>query len=123
MTLKVCLSATNTLMYPQGGHLWVFINWALGLRSCGCEVTWLDVVPTTLQLDQLVAKYEHLRKTLHPFGLDANLVVDFLSSEDLTDRLQESVSPASKALDLSIFLWTFATICPTGCLQIFAERL
>ena len=93
MPLKVCLSTAYTLLYPQGGHLWVFINWALGLRSWGCEVTWLDLVPTTLRLDELVTKYEHLRKTLHPFGLDANLVVDFLSSEDLTDRLHERAIP------------------------------
>jgi hypothetical protein len=94
MPLKVCLSTANTLMYPQGGHLWVFINWALGLRSCGCEVTWLDVAPTTLQIDELVAKYQDLRKTLHPFGLDANLIVDFSSSEDLTDRLHEVGLPS-----------------------------
>jgi hypothetical protein len=94
MPLKICLSTAYTFMYPQGGHLWVFINWALGLKSCGCEVTWLDVVPTTIQLDELVAKYEHLRKTLHPFGLDANLVVDFSSSEDLTDRLHEATLPS-----------------------------
>jgi hypothetical protein len=99
MPVKICLSTANTLTYPQGGHLWVFINWALGLKSCGCEVTWLDVVPTTLSLDELTAGYEHLRKTLRPFGLHANLVVDFLSSEDLTDRLQEAALPCFKNFD------------------------
>jgi hypothetical protein len=99
MALKVCLSTANTLTYPQGGHLWVFINWALGLRSCGCDVTWLDVVPTSLSFDQLTAKYHGLSKILRPFGLDANLVVDFLSRENLSDRLHESGLPNLKTFD------------------------
>jgi hypothetical protein len=39
----VCLCA-NTLYYPKGGgHLWVYLNWALGLRALGCQVVWLEV--------------------------------------------------------------------------------
>ena len=39
MSVTVCLSTKKTLSYPQGGgHLWVFLNWALGLRALGCEV-------------------------------------------------------------------------------------
>ncbi len=38
----VGLSA-NTLSYPQGGgHMWVYLNWALGLRALGCRVIWLE---------------------------------------------------------------------------------
>jgi hypothetical protein len=87
--LKVCLSTSQTVLYPQGGHLWVFINWALGLRSCGCEVTWLDIVPVSLSSGELLAKYKHLQKMLRPFKLDANLIVDFFSKEDLNERLNE----------------------------------
>ena len=40
--MKVCLFA-NTLSYPEGGgHLWVYLNWALGLRGVGCQVIWLE---------------------------------------------------------------------------------
>src|SRR5215207_2164226 len=93
MGTRVCLSTANTLIYPQGGHLWVFINWALGLRSCGCEITWLDVVPNTLTSRELRTKYEHLRTALHPFGLDANLAVDFLSNEEFSDRPHDANVP------------------------------
>ena len=89
MPLKVCLSTSQTVWYPQGGHLWVFINWALGLRSCGCEVTWLDIVPASLSSDELLAKYKYLQKMLSPFKLDANLIVDFFSKEELTRRVDE----------------------------------
>ena len=98
MPLKVCLSTTGTLLYPQGGHLWVYINWALGLRSCGCDVTWLDIVSPALSLDELSGRYEHLCKILRPFGLDAKVVVDFLSSEDLTDRLHQRAIPCIEGL-------------------------
>jgi hypothetical protein len=118
MSLKVCLSTAGTLMYPQGGHLWVFINWALGLRSCGCEVTWLDVAPTTLQIDELVAKYQDLRKTLHPFGLDANLIVDFSSSEDLTDRLHEVGLPSYSCHECDNAEHVYNFSCQITCLAI-----
>ena len=98
MPLKVCLSTANTVSYPQGGHLWVFINWALGLRSCGCEATWLDVVPTSFSLDDLSTKYKYLQQTLSPFKLDDNLVVDFLSEEKLWRHLDKLAFPCLDSL-------------------------
>jgi hypothetical protein len=39
----VCMAPLNTLAYPQGGgHLWVYLNWALSLRALGCRVLWLE---------------------------------------------------------------------------------
>src|SRR2546423_2250677 len=56
--MKVCLFA-NTLSYPEGGgHLWVYLNWALGLRSVGCQVIWLeDTTPSmpAREVQRLVA--------------------------------------------------------------------
>jgi hypothetical protein len=44
MSLHVCLYA-NTVTYPEaGGQFWVYLNWALGLRAVGAEVTWLEDV-------------------------------------------------------------------------------
>ena len=98
MSLKICLSTSNTLVYPQGGHLWVFINWALGLKSCGCDVTWLDVAPPSISTDDLLANLAVLRAALRPFALDTNLVVDFFSEEDSTRRLSEVGLPSLKSL-------------------------
>jgi len=42
MSLSVCIAA-DTLDYPTGGgHLWAYLNWALGLRSLGCDVIWME---------------------------------------------------------------------------------
>jgi hypothetical protein len=43
MSLTVCLAPAKTIDYPQGGgHLWVYLQWALGLRALGCRVIWLE---------------------------------------------------------------------------------
>src|SRR5213593_4887497 len=45
MSATVCLAPANTVGYPQGGgHLWVYLNWALALRAIGCRVVWLEGV-------------------------------------------------------------------------------
>ena len=123
MSLKVCLSTSKTLIYPQGGHLWVFINWALGLRSCGCDVTWLDVVPTSVTLQELRAKYNYLRTALNPFGLDDNLAVDFLSVEDLSDRLQNAALPGLKNFGPFDLLVDLRYDLPERLLELFRRRV
>jgi len=48
MSRTVCLAPANTVGYPQGGgHLWVYLNWALALRAAGCRVIWLEGVDDT----------------------------------------------------------------------------
>jgi hypothetical protein len=122
MSLKVCLSTANTLMYPQGGHLWVFINWALGLRACGCEVTWFDVVPTTLTSGELSAKYEQLCTALRPFGLDQNIAMDFLS-EGENDRLQRAAVPCLESFGPFDLLVDLRYNLPGHILSKFRRRV
>jgi len=43
MSITNCLAPANTIAYPNGGgHLWVYLQWALSLRALGCRVTWLE---------------------------------------------------------------------------------
>src|SRR5207244_5623391 len=45
MSVTVCLAPANTIGYPQGGgHLWVYLQWALGLRALGCRGIWREGV-------------------------------------------------------------------------------
>jgi hypothetical protein len=79
----ICLNA-NTIAYPTGGgHRWVYLNWALGLRSIGCRVVWLEgSVPAWG-----VAHTQHLVKTLkdqlRPYGLDDSLALYSFLDEPL----------------------------------------
>ena len=75
MSTAVCLCA-NTLYYPHGGgHFWVYLNWALGLRALGCRVVWLEVtnpsVPDHAQRDSAMA----LKNRLERYGLDDGLAL------------------------------------------------
>ena len=78
MPFRVCLSTANTLAYPQGGHLWLFLNWAGGLQACGCEVQWLDLLPADVTAEHAERMVAHLRASLRGFGLDGALVVEHL---------------------------------------------
>jgi len=45
VSITVCLAPANTVAYPNGGgHLWVYLHWALALRALGCRVVWLEAV-------------------------------------------------------------------------------
>ena len=57
MTQSICLAA-NTIRVPQmGGHFWVYLNWALGLRSLGYDIVWLEAVdPASESIPELTRK-------------------------------------------------------------------
>ena len=44
MGCTVCLWANTAHYQDGGGHFWVYMNWALGLRANGCRVLWLERV-------------------------------------------------------------------------------
>jgi hypothetical protein len=72
---SVCIAA-NAIAYPAGGgHLWVYLNWALGLRACGCRVIWLEVLHRTVPRAKAERRLRSLREKLAPFSLDADVVL------------------------------------------------
>lgn len=91
----------NTLHYPRGGgHRWVYINWALGLRACGLKIVWLEWVNENRPMEELRAFLESLKWHLHPYGLSESialcpygekplsrdLAATFINAEDATER-------------------------------------
>lgn len=69
MSITVCLAA-KTLYYPHGGgHLWVYLNWAMGLRSIGCDVIWLEGVDPLTPSHQVRSYVDALKSRLEPYGL------------------------------------------------------
>jgi hypothetical protein len=72
MTAVVCLGA-GALDYPGGkggGHTWVYLNWALGLRALGCRVIWLESVPARASADVTLERLTILRRCLEPYGFE-----------------------------------------------------
>lgn len=81
--MRVCLSY-YTLGYPQGGgHMWVFLNWALGLRALGCDVWLLEIVVPSDDMARMRANLDLLRARLAPFGLADSIAVMRQSGEPL----------------------------------------
>ncbi len=95
MKPTVCL-VTDTFAYPEGGgHRWVYLNWALGLRGAGAEVLWLEAIPTEMD-DQAVADCEAaLRMDLDAHGLGSSLVL-------YEERSPTALDALDRPLDLLI---------------------
>jgi hypothetical protein len=69
MSRAVCLVA-NTAPYPEGGgQMWVYLNWALGLRALGCQVVWLEAVIPDTPPDVLSGFVAALKNRLRRYGL------------------------------------------------------
>ena len=75
MSRDVCLLADTLGFMQGGGHFWVYLNWALGLRANGVRVHWLEPVPDGLGQRELHERVEVLRRRLHPYGLDQSIAV------------------------------------------------
>jgi hypothetical protein len=75
MSTTVCLSA-NTIGYPTGGgHFWVYLNWALGLRALGCRVIWLEAVKAKWPPQKVKSNILNLLSRLERYGLAGCLAV------------------------------------------------
>jgi len=80
--------AANTISYPRGGgHLWVYLNWALGLQALGCRVVWLEIVSPivspTPPRDDVPALVAQLRQRLEQHGLRDGLALGSTTGQDL----------------------------------------
>ena len=76
----VCLYA-RTLYYPQGGgHLWVYLNWALGLCALGCQVIWLEEGHPSTPAPELQEYVDKLKSRLERYGLAESVAL--CSSDD-----------------------------------------
>src|SRR5215510_7454176 len=75
MAIKVAICAA-TLDHPKsGGHQWVYLNWALGLREVGCEVMWLEGVTPGVSPQKLNEHVGTLQSHLDPYGLSKTVAL------------------------------------------------
>jgi hypothetical protein len=82
MSITVCISPAKTLEYPAGGgHLWEYLNWALGFRGLGCHVIWLEAITRPTSADVLRANVAALKLHLERYGL-VNCVALYSSTDE-----------------------------------------
>jgi hypothetical protein len=91
-----------------GGHLWVSLNWALGLRAAGCEVIWLEMVPPELlapeNAEMLREAVAGRRRTLAPYQLSDSLALCSSVGAPLPDAAAGDSFPFEAALDADLLL-------------------
>jgi hypothetical protein len=76
MGITVCIAPVRTLEYPEGGgHLWEYLNWALGLRAVDCKVIWLEAVAPSSPPSELRANVSALKLRLERYGLANSLAL------------------------------------------------
>ncbi|MGH3089708.1 MAG: hypothetical protein ACRDSJ_20675 [Rubrobacteraceae bacterium] len=76
----------NTLYYPRGGgHRWVYLNWALGLKALGCEVIWLEGASPNTPAHKTREFVAALKDDLRPYGLSDCVALCSWDSEPMPE--------------------------------------
>jgi len=108
MSTTVCLAPARTVAYPQGGgHLWVYLQWAHGLRALGCRVIWLEGIdPCDSELDSR-EKVAALKLRLQPHGLAESVALFSLNDGPLPRGVADGALDleAAAEADLLLNLW------------------
>ena len=109
MSAAICLAPARTIIYPKGGgHLWVYLQWALGLQALGYRVIWLEGIdprdPKRRDPRELVTT---LQRHLEPYGLAESLALFSLNDEPLPPDVAERTLDLAEAAeaDLLLNLW------------------
>jgi hypothetical protein len=119
VSLTVCLAPANTVAYPNGGgHLWVYLHWALALRALGCRVIWLEGIDLDDSDDSPQARRRRrgggarecvatLKARLARFGLADGVALYAMNGVAVPDEISQGsldLDAAAEA-DLLINLW------------------
>jgi hypothetical protein len=83
VSTTVCLSARTLGYTTGGGHLWVYLNWALGLRALGCRVIWMETVMPDLPAHEVGPDVAALKGRLEPYGLAESVALCSFTDEPL----------------------------------------
>ena len=72
----IVLAPSNVVGSPQvGGHFWVYLQYALGLRALGCEVVWLERFDPSGDRDADEALVAGFHARMARFGLEGCYVL------------------------------------------------
>lgn len=97
--------AARALDHPKGGgHLWVYLNWALGLRRLGCEVVWLDRADPNTPVNQLRAQVAELKHRLERYGLGESMALCSKTDAPLPRAVTEGCLKPAEAGEADLLL-------------------
>jgi hypothetical protein len=104
MSMTVCLAA-STIEYPEGGgHLWVYLNWALGLQALGCRVVWLEGVDPEMPVHEVQVLTHTLKSHLEPYGFAEHLALCSWNGAPLPRAITEKCLDIEAASEADLLL-------------------
>jgi hypothetical protein len=83
VTITVCFAAKNIYYLKGGGHFWVSLNWALGLRALGCNVIWLEPIDPSTPVEEVRTLTRLLKDRLETYGLRDSVALSSITGEPL----------------------------------------
>jgi hypothetical protein len=104
MSSIVCVTA-NTFYYPEGGgHLWVYLNWALGFQALGFKVVWLEGVVPSTPPSEIARLAACLKSHLKPYGLDESLALCGWDGEELPGDTTHDILRLEEAAEADVLV-------------------
>ena len=104
MSLTVWLSARTLQHSKAGGHFWVYLNWALGLRALGCDVVWLEPIDPNIPVPEARAMIGALKTNLESYGLDKSVALCSWTGEPISSDIKEACLDLEDAGKADLFL-------------------
>ena len=72
----VVIAPSNVVNFPEGGgHFWVYMQYAQGLRRLGCDVYWLEGFRSRGDEGQDAAALATFCRRMEPYGLGEKIIL------------------------------------------------
>ena len=100
----IVISPFNVASFPEGGgHLWVYLQYVLGLRLLGCDVYWLEAFRTKGREEQEAAALTAFRLRMQQYGLDRKYILYFTHSDESSPESPSEYMDMTRAEAEAIF--------------------
>jgi hypothetical protein len=121
----VVIAAYNVAAFPEGGgHFWVYLQYALGLRQLGCDVYWLEGFRTKGRVEQEAAALATFRRRMDEHGFHGKYILylahgDTPTPEAPAEYLDMSRAEAEVIFERADLLLNFHYAISAGLLAHF----
>jgi len=116
--MNVAIATSRLLWTPTlGGHLWVNLNWALGLQENGVQVTLIETLPETIAPDTALERVRAFQGQLRELGLDAAVALRLSPAQEqslaaVLPAIRQHAQTIEQVLDEAGLLLTFEYSMP-----------
>lgn len=123
MNGRTACIAANCINYPDGGgHLWVYLNWALGLKDLGWDIIWLELIRPAVGVPENLRRLDTLKRNLDRAGLVCEVSLYSKDGTALAEELAVVARPLEYALEGDLLI-DFVYGTPERVVRAFARSV